>query len=135
MTGTSKIDPAAAPILTARADDPDAFDHALVGAPSLAWLVEGTGRGHFALWYAGAPEVPRGEDRPEWAIGYAASWDGATWSRLDGNRLGRVRPSQLELCDRMGEAVGRKRDPRLRPGRAPVVPRRRQRHARTDGVP
>lgn len=78
--------PADAPILAPRADDPDAFDHALVGAPSLAWLVEGTGRGHFALWYAGAAEPPRGEDPPEWAVGYAASRDGTTWVRLAGNR-------------------------------------------------
>lgn len=77
---------AAAPILTARTDDPGAFDHVAVAAPSLAWLVEGTGRGHWALWYAGLEESPGEGERPLYAIGYAASWDGASWSRLPGNR-------------------------------------------------
>lgn len=74
------------PIMTARVDDPDAFDHVGVAAPALAWLVEGTGRGHWALWYAGLEKSPAAGDNPLYAIGYAASWDGATWSRLPGNR-------------------------------------------------
>ena len=74
------------PILAPRADDVDAFDHLAVDAPAVAWLVEGTGRGHFALWYAGVETPPRMGALPTYAVGYAASWDGITWSRLAGNR-------------------------------------------------
>lgn len=77
---------AAAPIVTPRADDPKAFDHAGVAAPALGWIEEGTGRGHWALWYAGLKKLPAGTDAPLYAIGYAASWDGASWSLLAGNR-------------------------------------------------
>ena len=76
----------AAPILAPRTDDVKAFDHVGVAAPALAWLVEGTGRGHWALWYAGIEESPAEGERPLYAIGYAASWDGVSWSRLPGNR-------------------------------------------------
>jgi hypothetical protein len=81
-----RVHPAAAPILTARADDPDAFDHAAVArrrwpgssrAPAAA-----TGR-------CGTPALrkpPARTDAPLYAIGYAASWDGASWSPLAGNR-------------------------------------------------
>jgi hypothetical protein len=75
-----------APIVTPRAADPSAFDHLAVAAPSLAWLVEGTGRGHWAMWYAGVKKAPPVGDPPLYAVGYAASWDGVTWSRLAGNR-------------------------------------------------
>ena len=81
------------PIVTARAADAKAFDHAAVGGPALAWLDEGTGRGHWALWYAGLKKVPAGTDDPVWAIGYAASWDGASWSLLAGNRPVAAGPS------------------------------------------
>ena len=77
---------AAAPIVVPRADDPKAFDHAAVAAPALGWIEEGTGRGHWALWYAGLKKLPVGTDAPLYAIGYAASWDGASWSLLAGNR-------------------------------------------------
>lgn len=77
---------AAAPILAARTDDDKAFDHAGVAAPELAWIEQGTGRGHWALWYAGLEEPPAEGERPLYAVGYAASWDGASWSRLAGNR-------------------------------------------------
>jgi len=76
----------AAPIVVPRADDVKAFDHAAVAAPALGWIEEGTGRGHWALWYAGLKKLPVGTDAPLYAIGYAASWDGASWSLLAGNR-------------------------------------------------
>ncbi|MEZ4398679.1 MAG: hypothetical protein R3B06_01575 [Kofleriaceae bacterium] len=74
------------PLLTARADAPGAFDHAAVTQPALAWLVEGTGRGHWALWYAGLAQPPAAGDAPAYAVGYAASWDGQQWDRLAGDR-------------------------------------------------
>lgn len=62
------------------------FERVEVGAPFLAWLVEPSGRGHFALWYQGLEEVPDMGDAPRHAIGYAASFDGLAWDRPTGGR-------------------------------------------------
>jgi len=64
----------------------DSFERVEVGAPVLAWLVESTGRGHFALWYQGLEELPDQGDAPRHAIGYAASFDGLAWARPAGGR-------------------------------------------------
>lgn len=64
----------------------DSFERVAVDSPSLAWLVETTGRGHWALWYGGLEEVPDEGDAPRYAVGYLASFDGIAWSRLAGGR-------------------------------------------------
>lgn len=63
-----------------------AFDQIEVGAPALGWQVESTGRGHWALWFAGLEEQPDPGDAPRYAVGYAASFDGMDWQRLAGGR-------------------------------------------------
>ncbi|MBZ0236472.1 MAG: hypothetical protein K8M05_29360 [Deltaproteobacteria bacterium] len=65
---------------------PDSFEEAAVSSPHLAWLVESTGRGHWALWYGGLEELPDPGDAARYAIGYAASFDGMEWDRLGGGR-------------------------------------------------
>lgn len=72
------------PVLTPRGGD--AFDALEAIAPALGWIVEGTGRGHWALWYAGLELRPAEGDAPQYAVGYAASWDGVRWDRLAGER-------------------------------------------------
>ncbi len=64
----------------------DSFEAVEVGAPTLAWLVESTGRGHWALWYSGLEKLPMPGDAPRYAIGYAASFDGMDWARIAGGR-------------------------------------------------
>ncbi len=64
----------------------DSFERVEVGAPFLAWLVESSGRGHFALWYQGLEELPDEGDAPRHAVGYAASFDGVAWDRPAGGR-------------------------------------------------
>lgn len=64
----------------------DSFERVEVGAPWLAWVVESSGRGHFALWYQGLEEVPDEGDAPRHAVGYAASFDGVAWDRPAGGR-------------------------------------------------
>ena len=76
-----------APILLPRtAAAPKVFDRTAIVAPSLAWIVEGTGRGHWALWYAGLARFPAVGDAPSFAIGYAGSFDGVAWQRINGDR-------------------------------------------------
>lgn len=64
----------------------DSFEKVAISSPHLAWLVESTGRGHWALWYGGLEVVPDPGDAPRYAIGYAASFDGMEWDRLGGGR-------------------------------------------------
>jgi hypothetical protein len=64
----------------------DSFEQVSLASPALAWLVESTGRGHWALWYGGLEEVPDPGDAARYAIGYAASFDGMAWGRLAGGR-------------------------------------------------
>lgn len=64
----------------------DEFDAVEVRSPSIRWLIESSGRGHWALWYAGLEIEPDEGDAPRYAIGYAASFDGLTWERLMGGR-------------------------------------------------
>lgn len=64
----------------------DSFEETGVSSPHLAWLVESTGRGHWALWYGGLEDLPDPGDAPRYAIGYAASFDGMRWDRLGGGR-------------------------------------------------
>lgn len=64
----------------------DSFEKTAVSSPHLAWLVESTGRGHWALWYDGLEDPPDPGDAPRYAIGYAASFDGMDWGRLAGGR-------------------------------------------------
>lgn len=64
----------------------DSFERVGVAGPALAWLVESSGRGHFALWYGGLEEVPDEGDAPRYAVGYAASFDGLAWDRPAGGR-------------------------------------------------
>lgn len=64
----------------------DSFERVDVAGPSLAWLVESSGRGHFALWYGGLEELPDEGDAPRHAVGYAASFDGLAWDRPAGGR-------------------------------------------------
>jgi hypothetical protein len=64
----------------------DSFEKTAVASPHLAWLVESTGRGHWALWYGGLEDPPDPGDAPRYAIGYAASFDGMAWGRLAGGR-------------------------------------------------
>lgn len=64
----------------------DSFERVGVTSPSLAWLVEPTGRGHWAMWYGGLEEVPDEGDAPRYAVGYLASFDGLDWSGLAGGR-------------------------------------------------
>ena len=76
-----------APIVTPRSDGaPKQFDRFATGAPSLGWIVESTGRGHWALWYAGLARFPADGDAPSFAIGYAGSFDSVTWARIAGDR-------------------------------------------------
>lgn len=65
---------------------PRSFEQVEIASPCLAWLVESSGRGHWALWYAGLEEQPAVGDAPRYAVGYAASFDGMDWSRLAGGR-------------------------------------------------
>ena len=81
---TFALDPA--PILVARPELGDAFDSTAVASPCLRWLVESSGRGHWALWYGGLEEAPDPGDAPRYAVGYAASFDGADWQRPAGGR-------------------------------------------------
>ena len=75
------------PVITARTDSgPKVFDHTLVTSPSVAWLVEGTGRGHWVMWYAGLARLPASGEAPTFAIGYAGSFDGHDWQRISGER-------------------------------------------------
>jgi hypothetical protein len=64
----------------------DSFERTELGAPTLAWLVESTGRGHWALWYGGLEKPPDLGDAPRYAVGYAASFDGMAWARPGGGR-------------------------------------------------
>ncbi|MBE7449517.1 MAG: hypothetical protein HS111_11655 [Kofleriaceae bacterium] len=59
----------------------DSFERVAVGSPWLAWVVESTGRGHWAMWYAGLEKFPLEGDLPRPAIGYVASFDGMAWGR------------------------------------------------------
>lgn len=74
------------PIVTPRGGAPKVYDAAATTAPALGWIVEGTGRGHWALWYAGLGRFPAVGDAPSFAIGYAGSWDGSAWQRAAGDR-------------------------------------------------
>lgn len=74
------------PVLVPRGVVQEDFEAYAVTAPSLGWLVEGTGRGHWALWYAGAERPPPTDTRIEYAVGYAASFDGTDWQRIAGGR-------------------------------------------------
>jgi hypothetical protein len=82
----------AAPILLPNGT-PDSFERTALGSPHIAWLEESTGRGHWALWYAGLEETPEPGDAPRYAIGYAASFDGMAWDRLGGGRPVLAAPS------------------------------------------
>jgi hypothetical protein len=64
----------------------DSFERVAVASPALAWVVESSGRGHFALWYGGLEDVPGAGDPPRYAVGYAASFDGLAWDRPAGGR-------------------------------------------------
>lgn len=82
--GTSFV-PDDAPVLEASGIE-GSFERIEVADPALGWVVESSGRGHWALWYGGLEEVPDDGDAPRYAVGYAASFDGMAWSRLAGGR-------------------------------------------------
>jgi hypothetical protein len=76
-----------APALTARATIAGAFDAVAIGEPSLTWIEPSTGRGVWAMWFAGTDMPPPTDDMPRrYSIGYAASFDGVEWHRLAGTR-------------------------------------------------
>jgi hypothetical protein len=73
------------PVLEATGVD-RSFEQVEVADPALAWVVESSDRGHWALWYGGLEELPDEGDAPRYAVGYAASFDGMAWNRLAGGR-------------------------------------------------
>jgi len=77
--------PDATPMVEASGID-RSFEKLEVADPALGWVVESSGRGHWALWYGGLEELPDVGDAPRYAVGYAASFDGMTWNRLAGGR-------------------------------------------------
>ena len=77
----------ATPVFTARTTVTGAFDSVAIREPSLTWSQPSTGRGLWAMWFAGT-DMPMPTDDNPWrfAIGYAASFDGVSWQRLAGTR-------------------------------------------------
>jgi hypothetical protein len=76
-----------APVLVPRTTVDGAFDAVAVREPALAWIEQSTGRGLWMMWYAGTDEAAPDDGSPwRFAIGYAASFDGASWQQGAGVR-------------------------------------------------